>query len=104
MSRLIVTVICAVLAVGSAAGAVEAWGDVLMGPSVHAWSIAGFVTLRTAVLFALSFCVFVRKPPRRHSRDPIAFVACAVALGGESDALDRCGAIAWRRRSAREAL
>jgi protein-S-isoprenylcysteine O-methyltransferase Ste14 len=81
MSRLIVTGICALLAVGSAAGAVEAWGDVLAGSSVHAWSIAGFVTLRTAVLFAVSFCVFVRKPPRRHSRDPVAFVACAVALG-----------------------
>ena len=80
MSRWIVTVVCAVLAAASTLGAVAAWADVVANPSVRASSIAGFVTLRTAVLFAVSFCVFVRKPPRRHSRDPIAFVACAVAL------------------------
>jgi protein-S-isoprenylcysteine O-methyltransferase Ste14 len=74
--------VCTVLAAASTIGAIEAWGDVFANPSVRAASIAGFVTLRTAVLFAVSFCVLVRKPPRRHSRDPVAFVACAVALGG----------------------
>jgi protein-S-isoprenylcysteine O-methyltransferase Ste14 len=80
MSRWIVTGVVTLLAAGSIAGALEAWGAALADTSVRGWSIAGFVTLRTAVLFAVSVCVFVRKPPRQHSRDPIAFVACAVAL------------------------
>jgi protein-S-isoprenylcysteine O-methyltransferase Ste14 len=58
----------------------EACADAFADASVRAWSVAGFVALRTAVLFAVSICVFARRPPRRHSRDPLAFVACAVAL------------------------
>jgi protein-S-isoprenylcysteine O-methyltransferase Ste14 len=80
VSRWIVTGIFAVLAAGGIAGAIEAWGDAFAESSVRAWSIAGFLSLRTAVLLAVSVCVFTRKPPRRHSRDPVAFVACAVAL------------------------
>jgi protein-S-isoprenylcysteine O-methyltransferase Ste14 len=75
-----VTGIFAILAAGSIAGAVEGWADAFADTSVRTWSIAGFVTLRAAVLFAVSVCVFTRRPPRRHAREPIAFVACAVAL------------------------
>jgi protein-S-isoprenylcysteine O-methyltransferase Ste14 len=80
LSRWIVTAIVAVLAASSLAASVDAWRDALAEPSVRAWSIAGFVLLRTAVLAAVSVCVFTRKPPRRHSRDPVAFAACAAAL------------------------
>ena len=80
MSRWIVTGVLALLAAGSFAAAVEAFGDVLADPSARTWSVAGFVLLRTAVLAAVSVCVFIRGNPRRHSRAPIAFAACAVAL------------------------
>ncbi|HZB35658.1 MAG TPA: isoprenylcysteine carboxylmethyltransferase family protein [Gaiellaceae bacterium] len=80
MSRWIVTGIFAVLAAASVVTSVSAWSDALADPSARAWSIAGFVGLRTAVLFAVSVCVFTRRPPRQHSRDPLAFLACGVAL------------------------
>jgi protein-S-isoprenylcysteine O-methyltransferase Ste14 len=80
VSRWIVTAVLAILAAASTAGAVEAWGNAFADASVRGWSIAGFLSLRTAVLLAVSVCVFMRKPPRRHSRDPVAFVACGVAL------------------------
>jgi len=80
VSKWFVTGIFAALAAASVAASVSAWGEAVADPSVRAWSIAGFVGLRTAVLFALSVCVFTRRPPRRHSRDAVAFVACAVAL------------------------
>jgi protein-S-isoprenylcysteine O-methyltransferase Ste14 len=80
MSRWIVTGVLALLAAGSFAAAVEAWGDVFANPSARTWGVAGFVLLRTAVLVAVSVCVFIRGNPRRHSRAPIAFVACAAAL------------------------
>jgi protein-S-isoprenylcysteine O-methyltransferase Ste14 len=81
VSRWIVTGIFAVLAAGGIVGAFEAWADAFADPSVRVYSIAGFLSLRTAVLLAVSVCVFTRRAPRRHSRDPLAFVACAVALG-----------------------
>ena len=80
MSRWVVTGIFLVLAIGGVAASVAAWADAFADPSVRGWSIAGFVGLRTAVLFAVSVCVFMRRPPRRNSREPIAFAACAVAL------------------------
>jgi protein-S-isoprenylcysteine O-methyltransferase Ste14 len=80
MSRWIITGLFTLLATAGVAATVEASADAVAEASIRAWSIAAFLSLRTAVLFALSFCVFVRKPPKRHSRDPIAFVACAAAL------------------------
>jgi protein-S-isoprenylcysteine O-methyltransferase Ste14 len=80
MSRFIVAGVFAALAAASTIAAVDAAGDVLSSPSAHTWSVAGFVLLRTAVLFAVSVCVFIRKAPERHARAPIAFVACAAAL------------------------
>jgi protein-S-isoprenylcysteine O-methyltransferase Ste14 len=80
MSRWIVAGVLALLAASSFAATLAAWGDAVSDPSTRAWGVAGFVLLRTAVLFAVSVCVFMRGEPRRHSREPIAFVACAVAL------------------------
>jgi protein-S-isoprenylcysteine O-methyltransferase Ste14 len=80
MSRLTVAGVVAILAAASAAAAVESLGDAFSAGSLHAWSVAGFVLLRTAVLCAVSVCVFTRGRPQRHARSPIAFAACAVAL------------------------
>jgi protein-S-isoprenylcysteine O-methyltransferase Ste14 len=80
VSRWIVAVVLTLLAAGSLAASVDAWGEVLANPSLGAFGVAGFVLLRTAVLFAVSVCVLVRHEPRRHSRRPVAFAACAVAL------------------------
>jgi protein-S-isoprenylcysteine O-methyltransferase Ste14 len=80
VSRWVVTGLFTILALASVVGAVDAWADAFADASVRAASVAGFVTLRTAVLFAVSVCVLTRKPPKRHSRDPVAFAACAVAL------------------------
>jgi protein-S-isoprenylcysteine O-methyltransferase Ste14 len=80
MSRWIVTGILALLAASSFAATAAAWGDAVSDPSARAWGVAGFVLLRTAVLFAVGVCVFMRGEPRRHSREPVAFLACAVAL------------------------
>jgi protein-S-isoprenylcysteine O-methyltransferase Ste14 len=80
VSRFVVAGVFTLLAVASLTATVEAWGDALVRPTVSAWGVAGFVLLRTAVLFAVSICVFTRGKPRRHSRDPVAFVACAIAL------------------------
>jgi protein-S-isoprenylcysteine O-methyltransferase Ste14 len=80
MSRFAVAGVFAVLAAASTIAAVDAAGDAFSVPSAHTWSVAGFVLLRTAVLFAVSLCVCIRKPPERHARAPIAFAACAAAL------------------------
>jgi protein-S-isoprenylcysteine O-methyltransferase Ste14 len=80
MSRFIVAGVFAALAAASTVAAAHAAGDVLANSSAHTWSVAGFVLLRTAVLFAVSVCVVIRKAPEHHARAPIAFVACAAAL------------------------
>jgi protein-S-isoprenylcysteine O-methyltransferase Ste14 len=81
MSRWIVAGVLALLAVASFAATLEALGDAFADPSVRAFGVVGFIFLRTAVLAAVSVCVVLRGEPKRHSRDPIAFVSCAVALG-----------------------
>ena len=80
MSRFAIAGALAILAAASTIAAAGSLGEAIAESSVRAWSIAGFVVLRTAVLFAVSVCVFARGRPRRHSRSPIAFAACAVAL------------------------
>lgn len=81
MSRILVTVLFGSLAASSALAAVEelaaAWAD----SSMQSWSIAGYAALKTAVVFAFTVFVAVRRPPRRSSRRPLAFASCALALG-----------------------
>ncbi|HET8653569.1 MAG TPA: methyltransferase [Gaiellaceae bacterium] len=80
MSRLFVTGIFGVLAGISTVAAAQAVGDAVADPSVRSASVAGFVILRAAVVFAVSFCVLIRSESRRRSRDPLAIGACAAAL------------------------
>src|SRR5215210_691552 len=81
MHRSIVASVLALLAAGSLAAACGALKEALADPTVAALGALGFVVLRTAVLAAVSVCVVLRGEPRRRSREPLAFAACAVALG-----------------------
>jgi protein-S-isoprenylcysteine O-methyltransferase Ste14 len=54
----------------------------LSHPSTHTWLVAVFWLLKTAVVAAFAYFLLVRSPSSRPSRDPVAFVSCAVALLG----------------------
>lgn len=47
--------------------------------SSHAWLVACYWLLKTVVVAAFSYFLFVRGPSLRPSREPIAFVSCTVA-------------------------
>jgi len=49
--------------------------------TTRAWALVGYWLLKTAVIGAFAFFVAVRPAARRPSRDPVAFIACAAALG-----------------------
>jgi protein-S-isoprenylcysteine O-methyltransferase Ste14 len=82
VSRWTVTAIFVALTVATALTAADAWGDALADPTLRAWAEAGYASLRTAVVLAFSVFVFTRGPSRRPARDPVAFAACAAAVGG----------------------
>ena len=82
MSRWTVTGVFIALTVATATGAVAAWGDAIAEATLRAWAEAGYASLRTAIVLAFSLFVFTRGPSRRPSRDPVAFAACAAAVGG----------------------
>jgi protein-S-isoprenylcysteine O-methyltransferase Ste14 len=81
VSRWAVTAIFVVLSGTTAATIVTAWGDAIGQPSGRTAAVAGYWMLKLAVVLAFTFFVFVREPSRRPSRDPVAFAACAVAIG-----------------------
>jgi len=81
VSRWIVTAIFVVLSGTTAATIVTAWGDVLEDLSARHLAVAGYWTLKLAVVLAFTFFVFTRGPSRSPSRDPVAFAACIVAVG-----------------------
>ncbi len=73
----------ALFALAAATTGVQATSNLIHAcsqPSTRAWLIALYGTLRTCV--ALAFAVFTvgRAAPRRPSRNPVAFLACALAL------------------------
>jgi protein-S-isoprenylcysteine O-methyltransferase Ste14 len=82
VSRWAVTGVFIALTVATATGAVAAWGDAFADPALRAGAEAGYASLRTAIVLAFSLFVFTRGPSRRPSRDPLAFAACAAAVGG----------------------
>jgi protein-S-isoprenylcysteine O-methyltransferase Ste14 len=82
VSRWTVTGVFIALTVATATGAVAAWGDAIADLTLRAWAEAGYASLRTAIVLAFSLFVFTRGPSRRPSRDPVAFAACAAAVGG----------------------
>ena len=82
MSRWIVTGVFVALTVATAIGAVVAWQEAFADPVLRGFAEAGYASLRTAIVLAFSLFVFTRGPSRRPSRDPLAFAACAAAVGG----------------------
>jgi protein-S-isoprenylcysteine O-methyltransferase Ste14 len=81
VSRWLVTAIFVALTVATGTRAVGVWGDALADPALRMWAEAGYASLRTAVVLAFSLFVFTRGPSRRPARDPVAFAACAAAVG-----------------------
>lgn len=81
MGRLLATAAFAVFALGSAAGALDALQAAADEPTVRAFAVAGYSLLKLGVAAAFTVFVLVREPARRPAREPIAFAACAVAIG-----------------------
>ena len=80
MSRWLVTAVFLLLTGSTGAGAVQAVLATVDEASVRSGAVAGYTVLKLTVVLAFSFFVFLREPSRRPSRDPVAFVACAVAI------------------------
>lgn len=81
MSRWLVTGVFLLLTAATGTGAVHAAVDAAGDPTLKAWSVAGYSFLKLGVVLAFSFFVFVREPARKPARSPIAFAACAAAVG-----------------------
>ena len=80
MSRLLVTGVFLAALAGAALAATHRFEDAVGHPATHAWAVAGFSSLKAIVVASFALFVAIRDDPRRRSRDPLAFVACAVAL------------------------
>jgi protein-S-isoprenylcysteine O-methyltransferase Ste14 len=80
-SRLLVTGIFLLLTVATGIGSVDAVAAAASLGSLHGWAIALYAVLKLAIVLAFSLFVFTRDPARRPSRDPVAFAACAAAVG-----------------------
>ncbi len=77
--RLVPAVFLALAAV-NAAGAVRAVDAFDAHGGLRPGLLALYAVLRTAVGLAFAFFTAQRSQPRRRARDPLAFVACAVAM------------------------
>ena len=49
--------------------------------SLHGLAVALYTTLKLAIVLAFGVFVFTRDAARTPSRDPVAFAACAAAVG-----------------------
>jgi protein-S-isoprenylcysteine O-methyltransferase Ste14 len=76
-------IVPAIFAVAAATTGVRAGHNVshaLAHPESRAWLNAVYSALRTAVTMAFALFTIGRAAPRRPSRNPVAFLACAIAL------------------------
>jgi protein-S-isoprenylcysteine O-methyltransferase Ste14 len=80
LSRLLVTGIFAAMTAATAVTVGEAAQDALSNPHARSWAVVGYSALRLAVVGAFSYFVFVRAPSRQPSREPVAVVACTIAV------------------------
>ena len=80
-SRVLVTGVFLLLAAATGTQAVEAWLEAASLGSLHGWAVALYAALKLGIVLAFSVFVFTRDPARRPSRDPLAFAACAAAVG-----------------------
>jgi protein-S-isoprenylcysteine O-methyltransferase Ste14 len=81
VSRLAVTAIFTAAAVVTAMKAFDRLQAAIEAATARSWALVGYWVLKAAVIAAFAFFVAVRDESRRPSRDPVAFVACATALG-----------------------
>jgi protein-S-isoprenylcysteine O-methyltransferase Ste14 len=81
MSRIVVTGIFVLLAAATALQAVDACGSAIAETTARTVVVAAYSLLKTGIVGAFSLFVLVRRPSRRPSRDPVALVACAAAIG-----------------------
>lgn len=59
---------------------VSAFGDALADASLRSWLLFADAALRTLVLIAFAVFIYRRKPSKRPSRSPRAFLACLAAI------------------------
>jgi protein-S-isoprenylcysteine O-methyltransferase Ste14 len=81
VSRLIIAGLFIFVAFAAALQAVSSFEALFADPTLRSWAVAGYSVLKAGVAAAFSFFVLVRAPSRRPSRDPVAFAACATAIG-----------------------
>jgi protein-S-isoprenylcysteine O-methyltransferase Ste14 len=73
-------VLFAAAAFGTGLHAASDVGQAISQSSAHEWLVAAYGLLRTVIAVAFAAFTIGRPVPRRHSRDAIPLVACAVAL------------------------
>ena len=81
MSRSAVTVVVAALAAATWWKAFGSVGHAVGEATPAAWTHALYVLLRAVIVSTFAAMIAVRPRSRRPSRDPVAFVACAAAIG-----------------------
>jgi len=81
LSRVTVTGVFLVLTAATAVSAVGSLQDALSEATLRSWGVAGYSLLKVGIVLAFSIFVAVRAPARRPSREPVAFAACAAAVG-----------------------
>jgi protein-S-isoprenylcysteine O-methyltransferase Ste14 len=77
-------IVPAILLAAAAAVGAHAWHLVLgaeKDPDGHHVLLALYALLRTAIAFAFAACTVGRVEPHSRARDPLAYAACAVAMG-----------------------
>jgi protein-S-isoprenylcysteine O-methyltransferase Ste14 len=79
-SRIVVVTLFALFTVATVGEFARVTSDAASDPTLHAWLVAGYWSLKLAVVTAFTYFIAVRAPSRRPSRDPLAFAACAAAI------------------------
>jgi protein-S-isoprenylcysteine O-methyltransferase Ste14 len=79
-SRMLVVTLFALFTAATLAEVARVGADAVRDPSLHAWLVAGYWSLKLAVVGAFTYFIAIREPARRPARDPRAFVACTAAI------------------------
>jgi protein-S-isoprenylcysteine O-methyltransferase Ste14 len=80
MSRGIVTSLFGLLTASFVYEAVQVWQSAILAPSFQAWAVAAHALLWACVFAAFTVFVVLRAPPRRPSREPLAFAAALLGM------------------------
>jgi protein-S-isoprenylcysteine O-methyltransferase Ste14 len=81
VNRLVVAALFTLVALAAGIQTIDSFANLIDDPTLRSWAVAGYSLLKTGVAAAFSVFVLVRGPSRRPSRDPVAFAACAIAIG-----------------------